>query len=105
FCAFDGPWLITEIVNTTLLPGTAVAGPVLISSRSAEGASGTFSVSVFGNTPGSGVVELTVAVLLIGFGAVYPAGTEYMTVTEVDAPAARVPIEHGNPPVHGAVAE
>jgi hypothetical protein len=63
--ASDGPLFVTSIENVTFgPPGTAVAGPVLTTARSALGAS--VSVSVAESSP--------------GFGSVTPRGTETVAV-------------------------
>jgi hypothetical protein len=66
--ASSGPALITVIVYDTLAPGTALAGPVLLTERSALGAmTGVVTDAVLSAAFGSAVGELTVAVLTIGF--------------------------------------
>jgi hypothetical protein len=63
--------------------------------RSALVTTGVDDVELLLPDVGSVVADETVAVLRIGLGVVYDAGTEYVDVIVRVAPAGIVPSEHG----------
>ncbi len=71
-----GPLLVTVIEYTTLMPGTTLAGPILVIARSAEAAL-TATLADWALLPATGslVTVLAVAVLTIGSAPAYPDGT------------------------------
>src|SRR5262245_36342332 len=107
--ALLGPALVTVIVYVTVEPGTTAVTPsVLAIPRSVTGAViAVVAIAVLLPTAGSGVDALdTVVVLTIGSDVVEPGGTAKVAVMVSGAvPAAIVPSAHGNPPLHGPVAE
>ena len=90
--ATDGPAFDARRVQLIGRPAVAVAGPVLVTARLAVGATADVAVLALSSTVGSGVVEVTVAVL----DRVRPAKSAAsspltVTVTALSAPAARLP--------------
>ncbi len=66
--AFEGPLLMTVMVNATVCPGVIDAGPVWVTCRSAEPpATGVETVPVLFPATGSAVAALAVVALTIGF--------------------------------------
>ena len=63
--AFDGPLFVMVIVNDPDVPAAIVPGPDFVTFRLALVALGVRTVEMLFVTVGSGVVELTVAVLVI----------------------------------------
>jgi hypothetical protein len=91
--AADGPWLVTVRVKLTSLPASTVAElATLASERSALPTTVVLSVLVLFDGTGSEVVDDTVAVLATGPLRVGLNAT--VMLTDVAAPAARVPSEH-----------
>src|SRR5262249_34758166 len=107
--ALLGPALVTVIVYVTVEPGTIVVTPLVLDiPRSVIGAViAVVAIAVLLPAAGSGVDALdTVAVLVIGSGVVWPGGTANVAMMATGAaPAAIVPSEHGNPPLHAPLAE
>jgi hypothetical protein len=102
--ASDGPLFFTAIVYATALPGVTLAGPVLVTCRSALGTTGVMTELLLFAEFGSLVVNVTFAVFVMD-AAANAAGMLYVTVTVVLAPSVMLPIVHGKPPAHGAVAD
>jgi hypothetical protein len=67
--ALLGPLLVTEIVNTKLVPGVTLAGTTLVNSRSAvPSTTGVTTETELLAVTGSAVAALTDAVFVMGFG-------------------------------------
>ncbi len=85
--ASDGPRFCAVTVYVTLLPATTVAGPVLVTARSADGVTFVVAFAELFPATGSEVVVLMAAVLVI----VAPwAGAVTTIVKLVDEPVAQV---------------
>ena len=84
---------------------TSLTPLVFVMPKSAMGAiSAVDAVAVLLSGTGSGgVSEVSVAVLTIGSGVTYPAGTATVAVIVKLLPAVTVPKAHGKPAAQGAV--
>jgi hypothetical protein len=68
FCESLGPLFLTVIVYETFVPGVALAGPVLVISRSPLASTGAVTVLELFAASASGVLELALAVFETGSG-------------------------------------
>src|SRR5204863_6235985 len=96
FCALFGPLLTTTIVNVAVVFSSAVAGPVLVTLRSATSVPESDVVATAMLLLGlrSAVELLTVAILVIVV-AVNAAGTLYVEVIVTLCAGFSVPSAHG----------
>src|SRR5438128_9206397 len=92
--ASEGPLFVTTIVKVTFEPGKAVAGPVLVTLRSAPVVTGSVVVELL--FPGFVSVVDDVTVAVFEMLPVAPDATAYFAVRLVTDPAVIAPMVHGN---------
>src|SRR4030095_5987650 len=95
--AGPGPWVVSTVKYPSVCPGATLACPTFVISRSNGAAiTGVLSVATLSVGSSSGDVLVIVAMLAMGLGVVYPAGTaNVVTITRV-SPGGIVPSAQGN---------